>query len=206
LLKSHRLDAAATENAIETIGRNAISQKDLINDLLDVSRIIAGKLVIRFEPVDLSFVLIAAIETVRPATESKDIRIFTDIQPIRGLSLGDESRLQQVFWNLLTNAIKFTPRGGTITAKLQDIGGHAQVTIADTGIGIKPELLPYVFDRFRQADGSTTRRHGGLGLGLSIVRHLVELHGGTASVTSPGEGKGSTFQVTLPLKTDDRLT
>ena len=202
LLSSGRLDAANSAIAIETIGRNARAQNDLINDLLDVSRIIAGKLRLNFEQVDIDLILAGAVNSVRPAAELKNIELVMDIQPVTQVVMGDESRLHQVFWNLLTNAVKFTPTNGRIDVKVQVANKEVQVSVSDTGKGINPDFLPYVFDRFRQADGSTTRIHGGLGLGLSIVRHLVELHSGRASVASKGEGKGSTFQVNLPIQAE----
>jgi PAS domain S-box-containing protein len=198
LLRSGELDEATSARALEVIERNAKVQAQLIEDLLDVSRIIMGKLrldICLLEPVS---VIEAAIDAVRPAAEAKGVRLQAALDPEAGLVLGDQDRLQQVVWNLLFNAVKFTPRGGRIQVQLKLADSYVEIAVNDTGQGIKPEFLPYVFDRFRQADGSHTRRHRGLGLGLAIVRHLVELHGGIVDVTSAGEGQGATFIVRLP--------
>jgi PAS domain S-box-containing protein len=184
---------------LETIERNARSQAQLIEDLLDMSRITSGKVLLDMKQLAPTTVVDAAIETVRPAADAKGIRIERAYQPA-GHVAGDASRLQQVIWNLLSNALKFTPKGGTVRAAIREqADGHVEIEISDTGIGIRPEFLAHVFERFRQADASTTRRHGGLGLGLSIVKHLVEQHGGTVAACSEGEGKGSSFTVCLPL-------
>jgi PAS domain S-box-containing protein len=185
-------------DALETIVRNAKAQAQLINDLLDVSRIITGKLRLEVQPVELAEVIEAAIAAVQPAAVAKGISLRATLDPRAGNVLGDPERLQQVVWNLLSNAVKFTPRGRSVQVRLAREGSQVEVAISDTGQGIAPEFLPHVFDRFRQADMGTTRRHGGLGLGLAIVRHLVELHGGTVSAESEGEGRGATFSVTLP--------
>jgi PAS domain S-box-containing protein len=185
--------------AIETIERNARSQAQIINDILDVSRIITGKLRLEVRPVEPASVIQAAVETVRPAAEAKDIRIQMMLDSSAGPISGDPDRLQQVVWNLLSNAIKYAPKGERVQVRLERVESHVEIIVSDTGRGIKPELLPYVFDRFRQDDSSTTRRYGGLGLGLAIVRHLVELHGGTVHAYSEGEGKGSSFTIALPL-------
>ena len=185
--------------ALETIERNARSQSQLIDDLLDVSRIITGKLRLDVRPVELASIIEAAIDSVRPAADAKGINFEVSVAGGAQVT-GDSNRLQQVVWNLFSNAVKFTPEGGRVRVRLARVNSHAEITITDTGAGIEPRFLPHVFDRFRQADGSTTRRHGGLGLGLSIVRHLVELHGGTIGVHSEGTGQGSTFTVTLPLR------
>ncbi|MEH2356213.1 hybrid sensor histidine kinase/response regulator [Nostoc sp.] len=206
LQKSHQ-DAAKTKYALETIERNAKLQAQLIEDLLDVSRILQGKLSLNTFPVGLNFTIKAALETVRLAAEAKSIQIQTIFEPNVGPVLGDSGRLQQVVWNLLTNAIKFTSQGGRVEVRLETIkdevdthsAEYTQITVSDTGRGISDEFLPYVFDYFRQADGTTTRKFGGLGLGLAIVRHLVELHGGTVQADSPGEGQGAVFKVKLPL-------
>jgi PAS domain S-box-containing protein len=184
---------------LETVVRNAKLQAQLIDDLLDVSRIISGKMRLDVQPTDLAAVIDAAVEAIRPAAEGKQIQLRRVLDPFAGPVMGDPARLQQVVWNLLSNAVKFTPKGGKIEVRLERVNSHVEILVADTGAGITPEFLPHVFDRFRQLDASTTRRHGGLGLGLSIVRHLVELHGGTVRVKSPGEGEGSTFIVALPL-------
>lgn len=199
LLQNRKLDPAKTAQALDTIGRNAKLQAELIEDLLDISRILRGKLSLNVGPIDLASTIQAAMETVRLAAETKSIQIHTMLEPTIGLVSGDSSRLQQVVWNLLSNAIKFTPEGGRVDIRLERLGSQTQITVSDTGKGIHPDFLPYVFDYFRQEDGATTRKFGGLGLGLAIVRHLVELHGGTVQVESPGEGQGATFIVTLPL-------
>ena len=200
VLRTGKLDPAAGARALETIERNARSQAQLIADLLDVSRIITGKLRLDFKPVELRRIIDSALETVRPAADAKGILLDISIGPLASPVLGDADRLQQVIWNLLSNAIKFTPRAGRVEVRLREEGGNAVLRVSDSGIGIRPDFLPYVFDRFRQAEGSITRTHGGLGLGLSIVRHLIELHGGTAEVESAGEGEGATFSVRLPLR------
>ncbi|MDZ8092317.1 MAG: response regulator [Nostoc sp. DedQUE05] len=205
LQKSHQ-DAAKTQYALETIERNAKLQAQLIEDLLDVSRILQGKLSLNTVPVGLTFTIKAALETVRLAAEAKSIQIQTIFEPNVGQVLGDSGRLQQVVWNLLSNAIKFTSQGGRVEVRLETIedevdsraAKYTQITVSDNGRGISGDFLPYVFDYFRQADGTTTRKFGGLGLGLAIVRHLVELHGGTVQAASPGEGQGAVFKVKLP--------
>ncbi len=202
VLRTGKLDPAAGARALETIERNARSQAQLIADLLDVSRIITGKLRLDFKPVELRRIIDSALETVRPAADAKGILLDISIGPLASPALGDADRLQQVIWNLLSNAIKFTPRAGRVEVRLREEGGNAVIRVTDSGIGIRPDFLPYVFDRFRQAEGSITRTHGGLGLGLSIVRHLIELHGGTAEVESTGEGEGATFSVRLPLRAE----
>ncbi|WP_051470148.1 hybrid sensor histidine kinase/response regulator [Fischerella sp. PCC 9605] len=208
ILLSHKLEPAATTRALEIIERNARLQTQLIEDLLDVSRIIRSKLRLSVCSVNLTVPIEAAIDTMRLAAQSKSIDLlFTILDSGLGDSsenqkfevLGDVNRLQQVVWNLLSNAIKFTPPGGRIEIRLERVGSDARITISDTGKGISPEFLPYIFDYFRQADGSTTRTHSGLGLGLAIVRHIIELHGGTISAESPGEGQGATFTIRLPL-------
>lgn len=200
LLQDGKLDVVRTKHALATIERNAKLQAELIEDLLDVSRILRGKLNLTVSPVNLAATIQAAIETVRLAAEAKSIRIesaFASTGPIAG----DATRLQQIMWNLLSNAVKFTPPGGQVNVKLEPVehGREAQITITDTGKGIDPDFLPYIFDYFRQADSATTRQFGGLGLGLAIVRHLVELHGGTIQAESQGEGSGASFTVRLPL-------
>lgn len=246
LLRTREFDAMTTARALETIERNARSQTQLIDDLLDVSRIIRGKLRLNVHPVNLVSVIRAAIDTVKLAAEAKaidlkflivDSRLMQTEQELKAVQsdqqlnrpesvllvgvhptltqenhkhstrdaicvLGDANRLQQVVWNLLSNGIKFTPEGGQVQIQLECVNSHIQIRVNDTGQGIKADLLPYIFEHFRQADSTTTRSHGGLGLGLAIVRQLVELHGGTVQAESPGDGKGATFTVTLPLKTD----
>jgi signal transduction histidine kinase len=175
-------------------------QEQLIADILDVSRIVTGKLRIELRPIDLTPVLDAALDAVKPAAEAKRIRLSGDAR-FSGTVLGDPDRLQQVVWNLLANAIKFTSNGGQVSLGVSRAGQSAVITVSDSGEGIDPELLPFVFDRFRQGDGSVTRPHAGLGLGLSIVRHIVELHGGKVQARSAGKGQGSSFSVQLPLRT-----
>lgn len=199
LLREGKLDAATTNRALETIERNAQLQTQLIEDLLDVSRILQGKLSLKIGRVSLTATIEAALETVHLAAEAKSIQLQTFCAPEVGPVLGDANRLQQVVWNLLANAVKFTPSGGRVEVHLACVGSQAQIQVSDTGQGIKPEFLPHVFEYFRQADGTTTRVFGGLGLGLAIVRHLVELHGGTVWAESLGEGQGATFWVRLPL-------
>lgn len=207
LLRGNTLDAVRTNLALETIERNAKLQTQLIEDLLDISRILQGKLGLKAYPVTLVPVITAAIETVRLAAEAKSIQIYTYLNPQVGQVLGDANRLQQVVWNLLSNAVKFTPTGGRIEVQLEQVSHQAQIRVTDTGQGIDPEFLPYMFDHFRQADSTTTRSVGGLGLGLAIARHLVELHGGVIQAASAGEGEGATFLVRLPLmQTADSVT
>ncbi|MBD2342632.1 PAS domain-containing hybrid sensor histidine kinase/response regulator [Anabaena subtropica] len=199
LLRSRQFDAKTTDRALETIERNARLQTQLIEDLLDVSRILQGKLSLDVCPVSLAMVIEAAIDTVRLAADAKGIKIQNIFDSDLGLVMGDANRLQQVVWNLLSNAVKFTPPGGTVEIHLKEVDHQAQIQVIDTGKGITPKFLPYVFDYFRQADGTTTRKFGGLGLGLAIVRQVVELHGGTVHAKSSGEGLGATFTVNLPL-------
>jgi signal transduction histidine kinase/ActR/RegA family two-component response regulator len=199
LLRTGRLDEATTARAMETIDRNAKVQAQLIEDILDVSRVITGKLRLRNEPVDIASVINAAIDSVQLAIDAKDLNLEVTLDPTARHTFGDPGRLQQVIWNLLSNAIKFTPSGGRIGIKVKRADANLQICVSDTGHGISPAFLPYIFDRFRQADGTTTRSHGGLGLGLAIVRHLVELHGGSIQADSAGVGEGATFTITLPL-------
>jgi signal transduction histidine kinase len=200
LLRTRRLDETTEERALETIERNARAQKRLIEDLLDVSRIVTGKVTLELNVVDPRRVIEASIETMLPAAHAKGITLVPHLQPGVGLLRGDFARLQQVVCNLLSNAIKFTPTGGQVQLSLARRGDEAEITVRDSGQGIKAEFLPYVFDRFRQEDGSISRRHGGLGLGLAIVRHLVELHGGTVGAASAGEGQGAVFTVRVPTR------
>ncbi len=235
LLMSRHLDEETFNRATETINRNTRALAQLIEDLLDVSRIINGKLNLSPNPTSLIPIIEAAIDTVRPAAEAKNITIHVSLQPNIGIILGDGNRLQQVIWNLLTNAVKFSAEGGQIEVRLDksqekssfsssdpqlslnqesleadikqiETVNYAEIQVSDTGQGISPDFLPFVFERFRQADGSITRKQGGLGLGLAIVRHLVELHGGSVSVDSPGLGQGATFTIKLPLMTSDLFT
>jgi len=203
ILKAGRLDNESSVHAIEVIERNAWAQKQIIEDILDVSRVITGKLQLHLGPVDLITVVNAALDAVKPALEAKDIRIETqfndDLKPIGG----DVDRLQQVVWNLLSNASKFTPVGGTVGVRISQDETYVQIQVRDTGPGIAADFLPHVFERFRQADGSTTRTHGGLGLGLAIVRHLVELHGGVIAAENETAGSGAVFTVRLPLPSSE---
>ncbi len=198
LLRSGRLEHEQEQKALETIERNAFAQNELINDLLDVSRIVSGKLVLDPQPILLDEVIDAAVTAVRLAATGKRIELVVDAEGVLPM-YADPGRLQQVFTNLLTNAVKFTPLGGTISVKATPAGDYYRVAVRDTGEGIAPDMLPHLFERFRQADGSTTRRHGGLGLGLAIVRQLVELHGGTVNAESAGPDRGATFTVMLPV-------
>ncbi len=199
MLRSGRLDDATATRALETIERNAKSQAQLVEDILDVSRVITGKLRLNIAQVDLVPVINAAVDCVQLAADSKGIQLAVAIDPAARHISGDASRLQQVVWNLLANAIKFTPSGGTVEVRLEHTGSDVKICVSDTGQGIHPDFLPFIFDRFRQGDGTTTRTHGGLGLGLAIVRHLVETHGGTVHAESAGLGQGATFIIRLPL-------
>jgi len=195
-----RVGEPDTRRGLDTIARNARAQAQLIDDLLDMSRIVSGKLRLDVQRLELAAIVEAAIESVRPSADAKAIVIRQTIDPYGGTQFGDPNRLQQVVWNLLTNAVKFTPQAGKIDVLVHRVSSHLEIVIHDTGAGISAEFLPSVFERFRQADASTTRSHGGLGLGLSIVRQLVELHGGTVEAESAGEGEGATFTVRLPLR------
>jgi PAS domain S-box-containing protein len=204
MFRRQPLDNSIVERAFETIERNARAQNQLIEDLLDVSRIISGKVRLDIQPVKLTEIIEAALDSLRPAADARKISLRTildeKIEPVSG----DADRLQQIIWNLLSNAIKFTPHGGKVEVRLEQKNSHAQIIVADTGKGIERDFLPFVFDRFRQADSSSKRQYGGLGLGLSIVRQLTELHGGSVAVFSEGEGKGATFTVVLPLTSNIR--
>jgi signal transduction histidine kinase/DNA-binding response OmpR family regulator len=207
LAREGRLDEPGKARALETVERNARTQKKLVDDLLDVSSIITSNLSLDLEPTELASVIEAAVESVRLVAESKGVRLQTDLDPMSDLFRLDRNRFQQVIWNLVHNAVKFTPSGGLVKVRLREIKkairGQAEIEVIDTGIGIATEFLPFVFDRFRQADGSITRRHGGLGLGLAIVRSLVEMHGGAVDVESAGLGQGATFRITLPAAAPD---
>jgi PAS domain S-box-containing protein len=210
MLRMGMLDDQSRVRALETIERSAISQGQLIEDILDVSRIITGKLRLEVSPVEVEQLVAEAVESVRPSADAKGVRLQTLLDTTANFVRGDAHRLQQVIWNLLSNAIKFTPKGGRVQVAVSRADSHVEIAVMDTGQGISPEFLPFVFDRFRQADSSTIRSHGGLGLGLAIVRHLTELHGGTVSAASAGEGQGATFSVRLPIaivherKTEER--
>ncbi len=200
LLGSQRAGDPQVAKVVETIERSGKAQLQLIEDLLDTTRIITGKMKLEFTPVELAPLISAALDTVRPGAANKGIAITTTLDPMAGQITGDPDRLQQVVWNLLSNAIKFTPAGGQVWVELRRGGAGVQIVVRDTGQGIAPDLLPYVFDRFRQGDSSAARRFGGLGLGLALVKHLVEFHGGAVTVESPGEGQGATFTVNLPVR------
>jgi signal transduction histidine kinase/CHASE1-domain containing sensor protein len=199
LLEDGSVDDEVSRQAIETICRNAKAQAQIVDDILDVSRIITGNLYFDMRPLDLAPVVKNAINVVRPTADAKGIKIDTRFEATRAMVSGDANRLQQVIWNLLSNAVKFTNNGGQVTVKLSQVGTTVQIAVSDTGQGISREFMPYVFDRFRQADSTTTRHHGGLGLGLAIARHLVEIHGGTIKAESDGEGHGATFTIKLPV-------
>jgi PAS domain S-box-containing protein len=205
-LRDGRLKEEVTQNALDIIERNAKSQAEIIEDILDVSRIVTGKLNINTEPVNPEPIILSAIDSLRPAAEAKAITLKLSLEPKKGLIAGDPDRLRQVVWNLLSNAIKFTPQNGQIEVRLARIDSELELKVIDNGMGISKEFLPYVFDRFRQADASTTRAESGLGLGLSIARYLIEMHGGTISAESEGEGKGTTFTVRLPVAAIDKTT
>jgi signal transduction histidine kinase len=198
LIRGERLDKECKERALETVERNTRAQKKLVDDLLDVSSIVTGNFSLDIEATDLVSVIESAVELVRPEAVAKGVRLEKDLDPAVRMFLLDPNRFQQVIWNMAQNAVKFTPAGGSVEVRLRYVNGQAEIEVIDTGVGIAPEFLPFVFDRFRQANGSITRMHGGLGLGLTIVRSLVEMHGGTVGVESAGEGKGSTFKITLP--------
>ena len=206
MLSSGRLDRDSSKHALEVIERNAWAQKQIIEDILDVSRVITGKLQLNLSPVDLVAVVDAALDAVRPAMEAKEIKIETLIDAGLRMVSGDPDRLQQAVWNVLSNAAKFTPSGGNVEISVSQNATHVLIQVKDSGPGIDPAFLPHVFERFRQADGSTTRTHGGLGLGLAIVRHLVELHGGTIAVENREDGPGAIFTIRLPLPSGELPT
>jgi signal transduction histidine kinase len=199
LLTSKQLPPESAERAIAAIGRNATALAHMIDDLLDTSRILNGAIRLVLRPVDLAVVAQAALDAVRPLAAQKNVHLAFDGGGGTRMVSGDAERLQQVFWNLLANAIKFTPEGGRVDVFLESATEHLEVRVVDTGQGISPDFLPHVFERFRQADDATTRRHTGLGLGLGIARHLVELHRGTLRAASPGVGQGAVFTVRLPI-------
>jgi PAS domain S-box-containing protein len=199
LLLRGGLDSQATARALASIDRNAKAQAQLIDDLLDVSRIISGRLRLDVQPVDLPAILQAAADSARPAAQAKGIQLETVLDPKAGPVAGDPGRVQQIVWNLLSNAVKFTPKGGRVQLRLERVNSHVEITVSDTGMGIVPEATPHIFERFWQSERGTTRGQGGLGLGLAIVRHLTELHGGSAHVYSSGINEGATFTIKLPL-------
>src|SRR5262249_21289926 len=192
-------------HAAEVIAKSAQSQTRLIDDILDTSRVITGRLKLDAQPVEIERVFQTAVDVVRPSAAVKGVALRAAIEGQGGMVIGDGSRLEQAIGNLLSNAVKFTSEGGRIEARLGRAGGQIEITVSDTGIGIKPQFLPHVFERFRQADSTYTRKYGGLGLGLAIVRHIVEMHGGGVSASSPGKGRGATFKIRLPLASTSRL-
>lgn len=198
MLRSTKFDPSGVDRALETIERNARAQAQIIEDLLDVSRIVTGRLRLECQTIDLCPMIESSIESIRPAAESKSIHINSHLEDV-GALVCDPARLQQVMWNLLSNAVKFTPAGGSVTISLRRDDSRILISVSDTGQGISAEFLPFIFDRFRQADGSITRRHGGLGLGLAIVRHFIEMHGGSVNAKSAGDGRGTTFTIELPV-------
>jgi PAS domain S-box-containing protein len=199
ILRRGNVDPKDLEEGVSAIERNSTAQAQIIEDLLDVSRIIAGKFRLEVQTVNVHEVIESAIAAVLPAAHARGIRVQKVLDSLAGPVSGDPARLQQIVWNLLSNAVKFTLHGGKVSVLLERVNSHVEVSVIDTGMGIKPEFLPHAFDRFRQADSSTTRRHGGLGLGLAIVKQLVEMHGGTVRAKSPGEGQGATFTIALPI-------
>ncbi len=206
MLKTGSLDETTSKRALETVDRNAKVQAQLVDDILDVARVITGKLRLKLGQVDIAAVIEAAVESVQLAAKSKGITLDVVLEPSTYYVTGDASKLQQVIWNLLSNAIRFTPSGGRVEVRTYETGSSTHIEVSDTGAGIEAEFLPFMFDRFRQADGTITRQHGGLGLGLAIVRHFVELHGGTVHAASDGSGQGSTFTVTLPVSSEPILS
>ena len=199
LLRGNVLTGEKAARGFEALERNSAALTQIVEDVLDVSGIVSGKIRLDVQPVELPLVVHNAIATVQPAADAKGVRVQTIVDPHVGPVSGDPDRLQQVIWNLLSNAVKFTPKNGRVQARVERVNSHIDIVVSDTGVGIAPEFLPFVFERFRQADAGTTRKTGGLGLGLSIVRHIVEMHGGSVQVVSEGEGKGATFRVRLPL-------
>jgi PAS domain S-box-containing protein len=199
MLQSGMLTADKHAHALQAVERNATSLTQIVEDILDVSRIISGKIRLNVQPVDLPAVISDAVETVMPAAEAKQIRVQTIVDPRAAPISGDPGRMQQIVWNLISNAVKFTPKQGVVQVRLARVNSHVEIVVSDTGIGIAPDFLPHIFERFRQADSGTTREHAGIGLGLAIARHLVELHGGTIHAASGGRDKGSTFRVKLPV-------
>ncbi|HMH45233.1 MAG TPA: ATP-binding protein, partial [Pyrinomonadaceae bacterium] len=200
VLRKGALDKTATANALESVERNARAQAQLVSDLLDISRVITGKLRINARPVDIMNSLESALESIHPAAEAKQITIDVEGEPYATVVTGDSDRLQQVLWNLLSNAVKFTPRHGRVLVRVARLDSSLEVAVTDSGVGIPKDFLPFIFDRFTQADTTSSRKHAGLGLGLSIARHIIELHGGAITAESEGEGKGATFRITLPVR------
>ena len=199
LLRGGILSGEKAARGLETLERNATWLTQIVEDVLDVSQIVAGKIRLDVQPVELPLIVDNAVATVQPAADAKGVRLQTMVDPRVGPVSGDPDRLQQVVWNLMANAVKFTPRDGRVQVRLQRVNSHVEIEVSDTGVGIRPDFLPYVFERFRQGESGTTRKTGGLGLGLAIVRHIIEMHGGTVHAASAGEGQGATFRVRLPL-------
>ncbi|HKV99783.1 MAG TPA: ATP-binding protein [Vicinamibacterales bacterium] len=199
LLRSGLLTGEKAEKGLETLERNAAALTQIIEDVLDISRIVSGKIRLDVQPVDIALVVHNAMATVQPAADARGVRMQTMVDSGVGAVSGDPGRLQQVVWNLLSNAVKFTPREGRVQVRVERVNSHVEIVVSDTGIGIRPEFLPHIFERFRQADAGMTRKTGGLGLGLSIVRQIVEMHGGSVEAESGGEGRGTTVRVQLPL-------
>ncbi|HEY2846899.1 MAG TPA: ATP-binding protein, partial [Pyrinomonadaceae bacterium] len=199
------VDPQDVRTALETIHRNATSQAQLIEELLEASRLITGKLMLNLGPTEIAPAIQAAIDTVRPRADAKNIQIAADLDSTVSTVTSDPSRLQQMVWNLLTNSLKFTPSGGRIEVRTERAGNGLKIMVSDTGVGISPDFLPYVFDRFRQEDSTSTRKHDGLGLGLAIVKHLSELHGGRVSAESEGIDRGATFTIALPLAQTEKM-
>jgi CheY-like chemotaxis protein/anti-sigma regulatory factor (Ser/Thr protein kinase) len=199
LLRGGILPADKAARGLETLERNATLLTQIVEDVLDVSRIVSGKIRLDVQPVELPIIVDDAVATLQPAADAKGIRVQTMVDPRVGPVSGDPGRLQQVVWNLVSNAVKFTQKNGRVQVRLERVNSHVEIVVSDTGIGIRPDFLPHVFERFRQAEAGTTRTTGGLGLGLAIVRHIVEMHGGTVEASSAGEGNGATFRVHLPL-------
>jgi CheY-like chemotaxis protein len=199
LLRGGVLAAEKAERGLEVLERNAAALTQIVEDVLDVSRIVAGKIRLDVQPVELPLVIHNAVSTIQPAADAKNVHVHTIVDPRVGPVSGDPDRLLQVVWNLLNNAVKFTPKNGRVQVRLERANSHVEIIVSDTGIGISADFLPYVFDRFRQGEGGMTRKAGGLGLGLAIVRHIIEMHGGTVEAASPGHGEGATFRVRLPL-------
>ena len=206
LLRGNVLPPEKAERGLETLERNATWLTQIVEDVLDVSRIVSGKIRLDVQPVELPRIVDNAVATVQPAADAKGVRMQTIVDPRVGPVSGDPDRLQQVVWNLMSNAVKFTPKGGRVQVRLERVNSHIEIAVSDTGIGIRPDFLPYVFDRFRQAEAGTTRKTGGLGLGLAIVRHIVEMHGGTVHAASAGEDKGATFRVFFPAAATSSAT
>ena len=205
MLNRGSLSQFQTRRALQVIEQSARSQAGLVDDILDTARIITGRMKLDAHPVEIERVFQAAIDVIRPSAEAKRIALQVVIDDRYGIVFGDANRVQQVIWNLLSNAVKFTNEGGRVEARLSRTEGHIEITVTDTGMGIEPQFMPYVFDRFRQADSTSTRKYGGLGLGLAIVRHVVEMHGGTVAASSPGKGQGATFKVRFPIASPDIL-